>query len=368
MTFPSILLFSLLSFITGAQNPGDNVKAELLFAGDAMQHQAQLDQALKAGGGKHYDYSDCFKLIAPQVTEADYAVVNLEVPLGGGPTYSGYPCFSAPDSYAVALKDAGFDMMLTANNHCLDRGDRAARRTLAALDSLGLDHAGTFNDAGERERLVPFIKDIKGIKFAFLNYTYGTNGIESRDGMEVALIDRRRMSAEIKKAREAGAEMIVVAIHWGVEYVLRENANQRSIAKFLVDEGVDLIIGGHPHVIQPMEIVRNEKEGKDVLIVYSLGNLISNMKTADTRGGAWVRVTIERGEDGKARFTGAEYDTFLSAKPDGLPNFMVVPSWDMDKLPASQRGHWELFNRQATKIFDTYNKGVGRSKRAEAGK
>lgn len=124
-----LLLFSLLSFITGAASPGAPQGADLMFVGDAMQHQAQLDAAKTAAGGKGYDYSDCFTYIAPEITAADYAVCNLEVPLGGGPDYTGYPCFSAPDSYAVALKDAGFDMFLTANNHCLDRSDRAARRT-----------------------------------------------------------------------------------------------------------------------------------------------------------------------------------------------------------------------------------------------
>ncbi len=123
----SILLFSLLSFIVGADAAaGQSPAAELLFVGDAMQHQAQLDQALAEGNGLNYDYSACFQLIAPDVMKADYAVCNLEVPLGGGPRYSGYPCFSAPDSYAEALRDAGFDLFLTANNHCLDSGDRAA--------------------------------------------------------------------------------------------------------------------------------------------------------------------------------------------------------------------------------------------------
>ncbi|MDE6842182.1 MAG: CapA family protein, partial [Muribaculaceae bacterium] len=234
-----VLLFNLLSFITGAP-AGEPVRVELLFAGDAMQHQAQLDKARQIGGGT-YDYTGCFDLLAPEVTAADYAVVNLEVPLGGGPTYSGYPCFSAPDSYAEALRDAGFDLMLTANNHCLDRGDRAARRTLTALDSIGVDHIGTYHDAAQRDELVPFIKDIHGIRFAFLNYTYGTNGIEPRDGVEVALIDRDRIAAEMAEARAAGAEIVVVTVHWGVEYVLLENASQRSLAQFLVDQGADLI-------------------------------------------------------------------------------------------------------------------------------
>lgn len=356
-----LLLFSLISFLTGAMSSGAPAGADLLFVGDAMQHQGQLDAAKAAGGGTRYDYSDCFTFIAPAITEADYAVCNLEVPLGGGTDYSGYPCFSAPDSYVQALKDAGLDMFLTANNHCLDRRDRGARRTITALDSLGVDHIGTYLNQQDRLEKVPFIKNINGIKFGFLNYTYGTNGIEPADGVEVALIDKKRMADEIKLTREAGAEIVVVTIHWGVEYVLLQNHNQENIADFLVDQGVDLIIGGHPHVIQPMKVVRNEKENKDVLVVYSLGNFISNMKTADTRGGALVRARVERDADGKARFVRADYDTFLSAKPTGPgTNYMVVPSWMPDKIPAGQKAHWELFDRGASRIFDTHNVNVPR--------
>ncbi len=356
-----LLLFSLLSFITGAIAPGEPQRAEILFVGDAMQHQAQLDRALELGGGKNYDYSGCFTYIAPEITAADYAVCNLEVPLGGGPDYTGYPCFSAPDSYAKALKDAGFDLFLTANNHCLDRRDEAARRTLLALDSLGVDHIGTYHDSIARCQLVPFIKDINGFKVGFLNYTYGTNGIPPNDGMEVALIEKDRIAEEMQKTRNAGAEILVVTIHWGIEYVLLPDSKQKNIAQFLIDEGTDMIIGGHPHVIQPMEIVRNEKEDKDVLLVYSLGNFISNMKTADTRGGALVRAVIERDKEGKARFKSADYDTFFSAKPaGGNSNFTVIPSWMPEKIPSGQWQNWMLFDRGAQKIFDNYNRGVPR--------
>ena len=355
-----LFLFSLISFLTGAASTGAPVSVELLFAGDAMQHQAQIDQARSAGRGQ-YSYDDCFTLIAPEIIAADYAIVNLEVPLGGGPDYSGYPCFSAPDVYAESLKDAGFDMMLTANNHCLDRGDRGARRTIQALDSLGIDHIGTYHDKADRDSLVPFIKDIRGIRFGFLNYTYGTNGIEPRDGVEISMIDRDRIAAEIKSARESGADIIVVAVHWGVEYVLLENSMQRNLADFLVDQGVDLIIGGHPHVIQPMKVVHNERLNKDVLVVYSLGNFISNMKTVDTRGGALVRARIERGNDGVARFINADYDTFFSAKPVGTSsNFKVIPSWMPQHIPQGQTEHWRLFDESSSKIFDKYNISVPR--------
>lgn len=359
--FIHTLLFSLISFITGADSIGSAPKAELIFVGDAMQHQAQLDRARQLAGGKSYDYSGCFPLIAPAVSEADYAVCNLEVPLGGGPDYTGYPCFSAPDSYAQALADAGFDLFLTANNHCLDRRDKAARRTLKALDRIGVDHIGTYHDRADRDSLIPFIKDINGFKIGFLNYTYGTNGIQPNDGVEIALIDRDDISREIKKTKEAGAELLVVCMHWGIEYVLLENGVQRSLADFLVSEGVDMVIGGHPHVIQPMKVVRNEAEDKDVLIVYSLGNFISNMKTADTRGGAVVWATVTRDSDGKARFDHAEYDTVFAAKPSGSDgNFIVIPSWLESEIPAAQQAHWQLFRRGADKIFDKHNVNVPR--------
>lgn len=368
---PALLLtFSLLRAITGsAADPSDSTLmtpagATVLFAGDAMQHQAQLDQALLEGGGKSYDYSDCFRWIAPAVTEADYAVVNLEVPLGGGPRYSGYPCFSAPDNYAQALADAGFDMMLTANNHCLDSGMKAARRTLSALDSLGIDHIGTFHNAADRKEKVPFVKDINGIKFGFLNYTYGTNGIPARDGMEVALIDRQRIAEEMRQTREAGAEILVVTMHWGIEYVLRENAIQRDLADFLIDNGADMVIGSHPHVIQPMKMVRDEKRSQDVPVVYSLGNLISNMKTGDTQGGAYVRVRVERDEDGNAKVKWADYDTFFCAKPTGKgTNFTVIPSDRTDLIPSSQMQQWNLFNRSSSKVFDAENVNIPRRRK-----
>lgn len=365
-----ILLFSLLQFITGtAANPVDSTSLStpgvtILFAGDAMQHQAQLDQALLEGGNKSYDYSECFRWIAPAVTEADYAVVNLEVPLGGGPVYSGYPCFSAPDSYAQALADAGFDMMLTANNHCLDSGMKAARRTLSALDSLGLDHIGTYHDVKDRETKVPFLKNINGIKFGFLNYTYGTNGIPARDGMEVSLIDRKKIADEMKQTRDAGAEILVVTMHWGIEYVLKENSIQRDLASFLIDHGADMVIGSHPHVIQPMKMIRDEKRQQDVPVVYSLGNLISNMKTGDTRGGAYMRVRVERDKTGKAVVKWADYDTFFCAKPTGKgTNFTVIPSDRTDLIPTAQLDHWKLFNRSSTKVFDTENVNIPRRKK-----
>lgn len=352
------LFFSVFSILTAAIPVLAQPKAELVFVGDAMQHQAQLDKALEIGKN-HYDYSECFSLIAPAIKEADYAVCNLEVPLGG-PPYSGYPCFGAPDSFAASLKDAGFDLFLTANNHCLDRSDKGARRTILALDSLGVNHIGTYSTTSQRDSLVPFIKDINGFKVAFLNYTYGTNGITPKEGIEVAMIDTIQIKKEIELTRDNGAEIIVTAMHWGIEYVLLENNVQRKLADFLVNMGVDMIIGAHPHVVQPFKVVYNEKEDKDVLIVYSLGNFISNMKTADTRGGAMIWAYLTRDDSGKARFDRAEYELLFAAKPEGKGNFRVIPGWMEDSLPDAQKYHWNIFKRGALKVFDKYNEGVPR--------
>ena len=356
------LVFTIITLLSSVPVDFEYPEATLVFVGDAMQHQAQLDKAKELGKGD-YDYSDCFTLISPAIEEADYAVCNLEVPLGGGPDYTGYPCFSAPDSYAQTLADAGFDMMLTANNHCLDRRGKAAIRTLDALDSMKIDHIGTYRSAAERDALIPFIKDINGYKIAFLNYTYGTNGITPDRGVEVALIEKDKIKREIDKTREKGAEIIIVAMHWGIEYVLLENNVQRNLADFLVDSGVDMIIGGHPHVVQPMKVVHNDKEDKDVLVVYSLGNFISNMKTADTRGGAMVWTTLTRDANGKAKFKNAEYETLFAAKPNDKRNFRVIPAWLEDSIPFSQKQHWDIFQRGAMKVFDKYNVNVPRQTR-----
>ena len=354
-----LFLLNLLSLITGVDSVGSQPEVELLFVGDAMQHGPQIDKAREIGKG-NYDYSECFTLISPDIQAADYAVCNLEVPLGGPGTYSGYPCFSAPDSYAQALIDAGFDLFLTSNNHCLDKSDKGARRTLSVLDSMRVDHIGTYNDAAQRDTLVPFIKNIKGFNLGFLNYTYGTNGLKPKDGVEVSLIDKNKIREEIAKTKAAGAELVIVTMHWGIEYVLIENQVQRDLTQFLIDAGADIIIGGHPHVIQPMKVVHDEKTNKDVLVVYSLGNFISNMKTADTRGGAMVWVTLTRDNEGQAKFDHADYDIFFAAKPDKNHNFRVIPSYKEHMIPEGQKSHWQLFQRGALSTFDKHNVDVPR--------
>ena len=342
------LFKSLASLVFG------NSEADLVFVGDAMQHQGQLDAARS---GKDYDYTGCFDAIEPLISLADYAVVNLETPVSS-PPYSGYPCFNAPPAFIDALADAGFDLFLTANNHTLDRGARGLRKTIEELDVRKLAHTGTYANESARTKALPKVLDINGFKIGFLNYTYGTNGISPRDGVVVDYIDRPAIRTDVEAARKTGAELICVCIHWGDEYKLLPNTSQRHLADFLEAIGVDMIIGGHPHVIQPMELRPNKYyPEKNVLLVYSLGNFVSNMKTADTRGGALAHVKLFRGDDKKPVVQSAGYRlVFTIPGVPGRSNYRVVEADSVKDAAWKPRA--AEFCRRARSIFDKHNIGV----------
>ncbi len=343
------LLISLLGLLFGYD------EAELVFVGDAMQHQAQLDAARRPGGV--YAYKGCFDSIAPILTTADYAVVNLETPVGPAP-HTGYPCFNAPESYLDALSDAGFDLFLTANNHTLDRRAKGLRNTIKALDARSLTHIGTYDSDSARLHALPLVVPVNGIPIGFLNYTYGTNGITPNDGVVVDYIDREVISRDVAHTRLKGAEIVCVCIHWGEEYKLLPNKSQTSMADYLESLGVDMIIGAHPHVIQPMELRPNRYfPDKNVFLVYSLGNFISNMKTPDTRGGALARVHIVKPKDGKAEITEASHTLLFTIPGEGgKSNFRVMPA---EKCKESGwKARCDEFCRRARAIFSRHNISV----------
>lgn len=341
-------------------------EVDIVFAGDAMMHTGQLEAAKRGSGVYDYDY--CFSAIAPYISAADYAVVNLETPVAKAP-YSGYPQFNAPDSYPKALAAAGFDLFLTANNHTLDRRDRGLVRTITTLDSLGLPHIGTYKDSADREKRMPYIANIRGFKVGFVNYTYGTNGFSVSTDAIVDYISADRVRQDIARTRRAGAEIIVAAMHWGEEYTLLPVAYEKQWASFLEKEGVDIIMGGHPHVVQPMELRENTSTGKPMFLSYSHGNFISNMMTRDTRGGLLTRVTLARDDSGEAYVKDASYKLIFTVPPTDSSfrpspsqgdapvgeryrfvrdNYIVLPA---DSVPASWQGRARDFISGALSAF-----------------
>ena len=346
MKLLSILMLSVVSLLQS------NHTVNLMFVGDAMQHAPQITAAQQPDGT--YDYTPCFQYIEDDVRWADLAVVNLECPLGGKP-YTGYPCFSAPDSYAQRLKDVGFDLFLTANNHCLDRRDKGLVRTCQMLDSLRIPHIGTYRDQQERDRRIPYIVNVKGIRIAFLDYTYGTNGIPIQGNVIVDFIDQQQIERDIALARERGADAICVNLHWGIEYQLKPVAVQRTLADWLVTQGVDLIIGGHPHVVEPMEVRYSKEYDKKVLLVYSMGNFISNQSDIDTRGGAMVKVSM-RLENGRPVIVEPRYKLFFVQKPVTRgENYVLIPEARPDLLRPDSKGEFTRFMQRTHDLVMSNN-------------
>lgn len=278
---------------TVVQPRNDTTEITLLFAGDVMGHMPQINSAFDSSSGT-YDFNPVFSLVKPIVSQADIALANLETTLAGKP-YSGYPQFSAPDSLATALKNAGFDILINANNHCLDRGKEGLERTIAVLDSFRIPNTGTFIDENARNIRYPLVYEAKGFRIAFLNCTYGTNGIPVSKPNVVNFIDTIQLKQDIAKAKQTNVDYTIVTIHWGLEYERTENAGQRKIAAFLLRNGADMVIGSHPHVVQPVIKYYTSSDSSNYnVVVYSLGNYVSNQRDRYKDGGIMFNATLQK--------------------------------------------------------------------------
>ena len=184
--------------------------------------------------------------------------------------------------------------MLTANNHCLDKGKLGLERTILMLDSLKIHHAGTYRNPEERHRNYPLLIEKNGFRIVLLNYTYGTNGLKTDAPNMVNYINLEQIKKDILDARRKLPDVIIACMHWGVEYCSFPERSECELANWLIEQGVDHVIGSHPHVLQPMEIVKDPRTPARHVIVYSLGNFISNMSKEKTDGGAMVRLKLQR--------------------------------------------------------------------------
>lgn len=292
--FFTVLFYCCFSSLLLAQDSTASLK--LLFVGDVMGHGPQIKSA-QVVKNKSYDYEPCFKYVSPIIEAADLAIGNLEVTLPGKPPYQGYPLFRSPDELAKALRFAGFDMMVTSNNHSNDAGKLGVIETINTLKEYGFYQTGTFRNQEEKDWFYPLIVYKNDFKLAFLNYTYDTNGMPTRAPTLVNLIDTIQIKKDMAIAQAMKPDAIIVLMHWGLEYQLQESKEQKKLAKKIFDWGADLIIGSHPHVIQPIREVMTlnpDSTSSKKLITYSLGNFISNQNKTNTDGGLMVEVTLNK--------------------------------------------------------------------------
>jgi poly-gamma-glutamate capsule biosynthesis protein CapA/YwtB (metallophosphatase superfamily) len=290
--------------------------------GDLMCHSTQF-QAAKTDNG--YDFRPAFQAVKPYLSAADLTFGNLEtVTAGASEKFTGYPMFNTPVEYLDALSDAGFDVLTTANNHSLDRRFPGVERTIEALEARGLMHTGTARTAEERDR--PLIVTVKGLRLGILAYSYGTNGIPIPQGkpFSVNLIDTLVMAGDIRRVRAQGADAIAVFLHWGLEYERFPNANQKSVAEFLARQEVSLIMGSHPHVLQPAGWIGAPGSGS--FVIYSLGNFFSGQRKIYTDAGIILQLNLLRDRTtGKVRTGDVRFiPTYVST----IQGYRILPVAD----------------------------------------
>ncbi|QOX64357.1 CapA family protein [Anoxybacterium hadale] len=279
-----------------ADEPEEAISLRISAVGDVMAHKSQLTAQYDSSTGT-YNFDNNFQYLIPYINQADLALFNLETTFAGG-TYTGYPAFNAPESLASAMKNAGFDVALTSNNHIMDKGLAGMKRTLEMTRKAGLNTAGTRLDGEKNYTIV----EVKGVKIGVVAYSYETpkvGGVPTINGSHIAAEawpllntfsywnldqDLLKVKQSIQDARADGAELVICYYHWGEEYQRSPNDYQQNIARQTAGFGADIIFASHPHVLQGMELL-TDASGKKVPVYYSMGNLISNqrLETLDNR-------------------------------------------------------------------------------------
>lgn len=331
------------------------ITATLTVAGDIVVHEGMNVEAATSSG---YDFTQIFEDIAPYIADSDLALCCLETTFPASQAVSGYPMFKSPAKLAYDLKEVGFDLIATASNHCMDSYLSGLIDTLDVLDDAGLDHVGTYRSQEERDANSGIVvKDINGITIAFLDFTYGTNGMPLTD-MEYAAnvynrdylttltdINYDAVSADMDAAKALGTDFIAVIVHWGNEYITTRQQWQTTFADFLFEQGADLVFGGHPHVPEPMELRTvtdengNEKQG---FLCYCLGNLMSCMNDRYTDLTAILQLTLEKDPDsGEAEL-----------KSVGYVPVIMVDAWDNGISPG-----WRYRLLDIHSAIDDYDSG-----------
>jgi poly-gamma-glutamate synthesis protein (capsule biosynthesis protein) len=308
----------------------------LTAAGDILMHNTQIYSGLQTDGS--YRYDSFFVPVKKLLEEGDYCSTNFEAAMAGPESgYTGYPLFNSPDAMADTLKEGGFDLVITANNHCLDRGYAGGVRTLDILHRAGLDTTGTYSNLSDSKKYL--VKNINGVKVAYLAYTYSTNGIPVPKDRSyfVNMLDTKRIVKDIKAVRPY-SDFIVLVMHWGVEYNPQATDEQKEMARQFFKAGADIILGSHPHVIEPMEVIK--VNGTDKFVIYSMGNFIGHQRGLERNSGVVLKFKLAKDmAQGKTLLKEVSYTpTFShSYRENGRLQFRVVPVEEtIQKIQAGQ--------------------------------
>lgn len=337
-----------------------DIEIKIGAVGDIMIHGPQLN-AQYDSKTKQYSFKNNFTFIKPYIESSDLTLANLETTLAGAEQkYSSYPRFNSPATIADALKNSGFDVLSVINNHTMDKKGEGYTRTLQVLEGKNIEYIGGKTKASQDDFI---IKDVKGMKIGLIAYSYETNKVNGRKTLNGNIVDKEiedlintfnyatldkdlnRMKRQIDSMRQKGAEAIIFYIHWGQEYQRKPNEYQKKIAQFLADEEVDIIFGSHPHVLQPVEFVKSQSSDKQTLVVYSLGNFLSNQRATIvgrnyTEDGMIVQVILQKetkhnesGETRKIHIKDVCYvPTWVNRYiQKGKTYYEIVPLLDIDK-------------------------------------
>ena len=357
-----LFILTLSSFNLLAQDVTQEDSLSLIFMGDIMGHDPQIESAFNPEKGV-YNYEGVFRQVSHIIKAADFAIANLEVTLAGKP-YAGYPQFSSPDALAVACKKNGIDVLVTANNHSCDRAKKGLLRTIHVLDSLDIPHTGTFKDSTERNNNNLLVLDKNNIRVGLLNYTYGTNGLPTPKPTMVNRIDTLTMLSDIRKSRADSLDKLIVMIHWGPEYQSQPSKKQVEIAEVLFRNGVDIIVGSHPHVLQKMEYIQAKEDDNEHFIAYSLGNFVSNQRTRKRDGGAMLKLTLHKNK-GDVKISNYGYYLTWVSRPtiDDKTMYEIVPcsefeSNDFYDLDIDAKEKMKVFIADSRALFEKENIAV----------
>ncbi len=324
---------------------------KLIFVGDIMGHHTQIKAAYNSKSDL-YSYDSVFRYISPLLKRADYTIANLELTFAGEP-YSGFPQFSSPDALAEAINRAGINVLVTANNHSADRGCRGIKRTIDTLNSIGVLHTGTFVSSKDRDTNNLLILSKDNIKVGLLNYTQDTNGIYVKKPCIVNRISKDKVLKDITNAKSRNIDKLIVFLHWGEQYKHTPNRFQKRWAKLLLDSGVDIVIGSHPHVIQPVSYTKDKNSTK--IVAYSLGNFLSNQQRVGRSMGLILELEITK-DNSIAKISNAKYYLSYVHKyyPNGKRAYEILPCCD-NLIPKYKRYEVNSYIKSSENILKSSN-------------